>query len=147
MLIPDCAANLFIDYSSVKFDISDSCNFPQPKLTYHKFFWRYAVMKSYLRKLKAYVNANPTRFDDDCPLPALDSLYWHYTECHTMTNEKTKQASRNLSAYLRFLPPKKRDAIYCLASTLCAEHESIAFIAGLQLGAQLMLELTEEAGK
>ena len=100
-------------------------------------------MKSYLRKLKAYVNANPTRFDDDCPLPALDSLYWHYTECHTMTNEKTKQASRNLSAYLRFLPPKKRDAIYCLASTLCAEHESIAFIAGLQLGAQLMLELQQ----
>ena len=100
-------------------------------------------MKSYLRKLKAYVNANPTRFDDDCPLPALDSLYWHYTECHTMTNEKTKQASRNLNAYLRFLPPKKRDAIYCLASTLCAEHESRAFIAGLQLGAQLMLELQQ----
>lgn len=32
-------------------------------------------MKSYLQKLKAYINANPTRFDDDCPLPALDSLY------------------------------------------------------------------------
>ena len=101
-------------------------------------------MKTYLRKLKAHVKANPTRFDDDCPLPALDSLYWHYTECHTMTNEKTKQASRNLNAYLQFLPPKKRDAIYCLASALCAEHESIAFIARLQLGAQLMLELTEE---
>ena len=104
-------------------------------------------MKSYLRKLKAYVKSNPTIFDEDCPLPALDSLYWHYTECHTMTNEKTKQASRNLSAYLRFLPPKKRDDIYGLASSLCAEHESIAFIAGLQLGAQLMLELTEEAEK
>ena len=104
-------------------------------------------MESYLRKLKVYVKANPTRFDDDCPLPALDSLYWHYTECHTMTNERTKQASRNLNTYLRFLPPKKRDAIHCLASTLCAEHESIAFIAGLQLGAQLMLELTEEADK
>ena len=102
-------------------------------------------MKSYLRKLQAYIKANPTMFDYDCPLPALDSLYWHYTECNTMTNEKMKQASHNLSAYLRFLPPKKRDAIYCLASTLCAEHESLAFIAGLQLGAQLMMELTEEA--
>lgn len=100
-------------------------------------------MKSYLQKLKAYVKANSTKFDDDCPLPALDSLYWHYTECHTMTNEKTKQASRELISYLRFLPAKKRDAIYCLASTLCAEHESIAFIAGLQLGAQLMLELQQ----
>ena len=105
------------------------------------------LMKSYLRKLKAYVRSNPTIFDEDCPLPALDSLYWHYTECHTMTNEKTKQASRNLNAYLQFLSPKKRDAIYCLVSTLCAEHESIAFIAGLLLGAQLMLELTEEAEK
>lgn len=104
-------------------------------------------METYLQKLKAYVKANPTKFDDDCPLPVLDSLYWHYTECHAMTNEKTKQASRNLYAYLQFLPPKKRDAICCLASTLCAEHESIAFIAGLQLGAQLMLELTEEAEK
>ena len=37
-------------------------------------------MKSYLRKLKAYVKSNPTIFDEDCPLPALDSLYWHYTE-------------------------------------------------------------------
>lgn len=104
-------------------------------------------MKSYLRKLKAYVKANPSRFDDDCPLPALNSLYWHYTECHTMTNERTKQASRNLSTYLRFLPPKKRDSIHCLANALCAEQESLAFIAGLQLGAQLMIELTEEANK
>ena len=104
-------------------------------------------MKSYLRKLKAYVKSNPTIFDEDCSLPALDSLYWHYTECHTMTNAKTKQASRKLNAYLQFLPPKKRDDIYGLANTLCAEHESIAFIAGLQLGAQLMLELTEEAEK
>lgn len=101
------------------------------------------LMKSYLRKLKSYVKANPTKFDDDCPMPALDSLYWHYTECHTMTNERTKQASRSLNAYLQFLPPKKRDAIYCLASTLCAEHESIAFISGLQLGAQLMIELQQ----
>lgn len=101
------------------------------------------LMKSYLQKLKAYIKTNPTMFDDDCPLPALDSLYWHYTEYHTMTNEKTKQASRNLSAHLRLLPPKRRDTIYCLASTLCAEHESIAFIAGLQLGAQLMMELQQ----
>lgn len=64
-----------------------------------------------------------------------------------MTNERTKQASRNLSAYLRFLPPEKRDSIHCLANALCAEQESLAFIAGLQLGAQLMLELTEEAKK
>ena len=100
-------------------------------------------MKTYLQKLKAYIRANPTKFDEDSPLPVLDSLYWHYSECHQLMNAKTKQASRELISYLRFLPEKKRDTIYCLASTLCAEHESIAFIAGLQLGAQLMLELQQ----
>ena len=95
------------------------------------------TLKTYLQKLKAYIKANPTRFDEDCPLPTLDSLYCHYSECHQLTNAKTNQASRELISYLHFLPEKKRDAIYCLASTLCAEHESIAFIAGLQLGAQL----------
>lgn len=33
------------------------------------------------------------------------------------------------------------DKICSLSSELAAEHERIAFIAGLQLGAQLMLEL------
>ena len=30
-------------YCGVIFDTSDSCNFPQPKLTYPKFFWRYVA--------------------------------------------------------------------------------------------------------
>ena len=37
------------------------------------------------------------------------------------------------------LTPSKED------NALCAEHERIAFFAGLQLEAQLMLELQQEA--
>ena len=101
-------------------------------------------MKTYLQNLKTYIKANPIQFDEACPLPALDSLYWHYSECHPMMNARTKQASRELMDYLKFLPEKKRNEIYSLAGTLCAEYESIDFIAGLQLGAQLMLELQQE---
>lgn len=50
-------------------------------------------MKAYLEKLKAYVETHPIQFDDDCDFPALDSLYWHYSECHNMSNERTKKAS------------------------------------------------------
>ena len=64
-----------------------------------------------------------------------------------MMNARTKRASRELMDYLQFLPEKKRDEIHSLAGTLCAEHESIAFIAGLQLGAQLMLELQQEVAE
>lgn len=99
----------------------------------------------YLEKLKAYVETHQIQFDDDCDFPALDSLYWHYAECHNMSNEKTKQASADLSAYLSDLSRKDTDRVFCLVGALCAEHERIAFFAGLQLGAQLMLELQQEA--
>lgn len=88
-------------------------------------------MKAYLEKLK---EAHPVQFADDCDLPALDSLYWHYSECHNMSNEKTKQASANLSAYLSDLSRKDTDRVFCFVGALCAEHERIAFFAGMQLG-------------
>lgn len=102
-------------------------------------------MNIYLEKLKAYVNAHPISFDDDCDLPALDSLYWHYAECHNMSNAKAKQASANLSACLDDLSRRDADQVFCLVGALCAEHERIAFLTGLQLGAQILLELQSEA--
>lgn len=100
-------------------------------------------MKTYLEKLKAYIEAHPIQFDDDCDFPALDSLYWHYSESHNMSSEKTKQASADLHACLKGLPYEDCEKVYGLVNTLCAEYERIAFLAGLQLGAQLMLELHE----
>ena len=101
-------------------------------------------MKKYIGLLRQYVAANPIRFDDDCDHPALDSLYWHYSECHNMSNAKTKAASRALNEHLGELSFRENDRVFSLVGALCAEHERIAFLAGLQLGAQLMLELTEE---
>ena len=102
------------------------------------------LMKEYLIQLWQYVAANQIQFGDDCDHPALDSLYWHYSGCHNMSNEKTKAASRDLHDYLGDLSSRENDNVFSLVGILCAEHERIAFLAGLQLGAQLMLELTEE---
>jgi hypothetical protein len=57
---------------------------------------------------------------------------------------KTKAASRKLHDHLGDLSFRENDDVFSLVGTLCAEHERIAFLAGLQLGAQLMLELMEE---
>ncbi len=100
-------------------------------------------MNDYIKKLRQYVKANPTMFDEDCDLPALDSLYWHYGESHRMSNDKTKAANRAIREYFGNPSPQEEDTIFSLIGELCAEHERIAFLAGLQLGAQLMLELTE----
>ena len=104
-------------------------------------------MNPYLEKQKAYVETHPIQFDDDCDFPVLDSLYWHYSECHNMSNEKTKQASADLNVCLDNLSLKDNDQVFCLVGSLCAEHERIAFLAGLQLGAQLMLELQHVTGE
>lgn len=104
-------------------------------------------MKTYLEKLKAYVEAHPIQFDDKSDFPALDSLYWHYSECHNMNNEKAKQASADLNACLNDLSYEKCEQVYGLVNALCAEYERITFLAGLQLGAQLMLELQQNDGE
>lgn len=49
-----------------------------------------------------------------------------------------------LNEYLSDLPLQENSQVFTLAGTLCAEHDRIAFFAGLQLGMQLMMELTEK---
>lgn len=101
-------------------------------------------MEKYIQQLWQYVAANPIQFDDDCDSPALDSLYWHYSECHNMSNAKTKAASRALNEHLGNLSFRENDHVFSLVGALCAEHERIAFLAGLRLGAQLMIELVDK---
>lgn len=104
------------------------------------------LMDLYIKKLRQYIADNPIQFDYDCDHPALDSLYWHYTESHSLSNDKTKQADAVLNACLEELPLKDNDKVFGLLVTLCAEHERIAFLAGLQVGAQLILEITDGPG-
>lgn len=58
-----------------------------------------------------------------------------------MSSEKTKQASAELNACLKGLSYADCEQVYGLVNALRAEYERIAFLAGLQLGVQLMLEL------
>ncbi len=61
-----------------------------------------------------------------------------------MSNDKTKAASRALNDHLGALSFQENDRVFTLVGSLCAEHEQIAFLAGLQLGAQLMLEIQDD---
>lgn len=40
-------------------------------------------MDDYIKRLRQYVEANPILFDGEWDHPAMDSLYWHYSECAT----------------------------------------------------------------
>ena len=60
-------------------------------------------MDDYIKRLRQYVEANPILFDGEWDHPAMDSLYWHYSESHYMGNEKTKEMSRELNDRLEEL--------------------------------------------
>ena len=102
-------------------------------------------MDEYIRQLQAYVREYKIIFEEDCPQPCLDALWWHYGEYHNMDSSQAKKGFKNLRACLDSLPIKDSDVVVREVGCLCAEYERIAFTAGLKLGAQLMLELTENA--
>lgn len=101
-------------------------------------------MNSYLNRLKVYILKHQIDFNESNDFPCLDALWWHYAQCHSMSSEKAKQAFHDLSLLLSELNFQNSDKVLSLADSICAEQERIAFIAGLQLGAQLMLELSKE---
>lgn len=93
---------------------------------------------------RRYLAERPIQFHEDCVQPVLNALYEMYSETHIMSNDKTRQLDGTLNDALGRLTYRQKDAVFSTVNSLCAEHEQIAFLAGLQLGAQLMLELTEE---
>lgn len=101
-------------------------------------------MNSYLSKLKAYIQEHPIDFNESNDFPCLDALWWHYAQCHSMSSEKAKQAFHDLTLLLSELNFQNTDEVLSLSDTISAEQKRIACTAGLQLGAQLMLELNKE---
>lgn len=98
-------------------------------------------MKDFLIKLKAQIESDSLTFYDGGDIPALELLYFHYTECYCMHSDLTKELSQEMNELLSSLPFADGDKVCSLSSELAAEYERIGFVAGLQLGAQLMLEL------
>lgn len=101
-------------------------------------------MDSLLNELRRYFEEHHIQFHEDCAQPALNALYGLYSETHIMSNERTRQLDTALNDALAALTYRQKDTVFSTVNSLCAEHEQIAFLAGLQLGAQLVLELTEK---
>ena len=98
-------------------------------------------MDEYIRCLRDYVREHRIQFEEECPQPCLDALWWYYGEYHNMDNSQAKKGCKNLRACLGSLPIKDSDAVVGEIGSLCSEYERIAFTAGLKLMAQLMLKL------
>ena len=63
-------------------------------------------MDEYIRQLQAYVREYKIIFEEDCPQPCLDALWWHYGEYNNMDSSQAKKGFKNLRACLDSLPIK-----------------------------------------
>lgn len=71
----------------------------------------------------------------------IDSCIFLFSKLTSHKSFEAKQASADLRACLNDLSYENCEQVYGLVNALCAEYERIAFLAGLRLGAQLILEL------
>ena len=95
-------------------------------------------------RLKAYIEAHPfDPGDSDCET-VLDQLYQVYQDSHESDPPDNRDGFRELDDLLGDLPLEDNNTVFNLCCSLCTAYEHKAFLDGLQYGAHLMLELSED---
>jgi hypothetical protein len=90
------------------------------------------------------IQQNGYVFDDDRIGSVLEALYVVYADSQGSDSEEIRQGFADLENYLCKLSLEENNEIYALVCMLCTHYEERAFRDGLQLGAQLILELQDK---
>ena len=94
-----------------------------------------------LEEFKKYLSKNTIIGEMSGVETLMDTLYQFYMESGNQDDEKIKACFREIRHYTRDLSFEEGDAVCTSIITLLAEQERVAFLDGLQAGAQLLLEL------
>lgn len=97
-------------------------------------------MKKYIEEFITYLAENPIKFDTETETPCLEALWWHYAGFHPIQSEKSKNQQRLICEKLSIHKDGDTDEVMDLIGSLCTEYEKLAFIAGMKLGMQLVME-------
>ena len=101
-------------------------------------------MDEFMKKLKAYIYANPPDFGDGDAESILEMIHWYYAECNPFHTQEIKDGFADLNDYMEGLPIKDNDAVFSLVCRICAEYQRLAFIAGFHVGFRLEQEFASE---
>ena len=96
-------------------------------------------MKTYFKKLRAYIAENPPDFGDGESVLTL--LYEAYAESNKMDDGTIKEDFNELYRLMNGMELREMDKIIYPVCTLCRDHERAGFIEGLRIGMQLFQEL------
>jgi len=97
-------------------------------------------LEEYIRKLKAYVEAQSPKLVCDNSESILEMLYDIYAESNSFDNEIIWADFHKLYRLLNGIPLKEMDKITDPVSVLCRDHEMVGFIHGVQVGIRLAQE-------
>ena len=98
-------------------------------------------MENIAKRLNAYIATHPfDPGDSDCET-VLDQLYQAYAESHESDPPEIRNGFKELDVLLGELSLDDNNAVWNLCCQLCTAYERKAFVAGLQYGAHLMLEI------
>ena len=93
-----------------------------------------------MEALASYLRKNPITFDTNTGMPCLEALWWHYAGFHPIQSEKSKEQERLIRQKMDSHEYCDSEEILDLIGSLCTEYEKLAFVAGMKLGMQLLIE-------
>ena len=120
-----------------------TCNFLFLKVTSPKLFGGVAH-ENHAEALKAYIEKHSFDLGKGGCETVLDQLYQAYAESHESDPPEIRAGYAELETFLENLPLDDNNAVFNLCCRLCVAYEHKAFLDGLQYGAALMMELSEQ---
>ena len=97
-------------------------------------------MDSYFSRYYTFLKEKSLKLD----YPShLDMLYTVYTRRHPIDSQEIRECFDSMEHILHALSAKRRHALLRAVLNVCAAYERSAFIEGIQIGAQLMQEITK----
>ena len=98
-------------------------------------------MTPYIQQFKIYIEQHPPQFGHEDIHTIAELLYNCYTEMNPIDTTEIRGIFREIDQIIRNLSVQENDRVFAVVCQLCTHHERLAFLAGLRVGAQLLLEL------
>lgn len=100
-------------------------------------------MDDYWNILKTYLAEKKPDYGSTDIHSLIEMLYENYTSHNPIDNQAIRDKFEEMDNILEKLSWDDNNNVFSLASTLCLEHEQVAFMEGFRLGARLVVEITE----
>ena len=98
-------------------------------------------MTPFTIQFKTYIEQHPPRFGHEEIHTIAELLYNCYTELNPIDTTEIRRGFREIDQIISNLSVQDNNRVFALVCQLCTQHERLAFLTGMRVGAQLLLEL------